>query len=127
MVVSCRFLRRLVVALAIGLLLAVGVGVGPATGQAPADPAPLEVDTEETAATVDRIRERLYLIAAGTGALLVVYIWHTNPRRRFLAHERRREARELAALDALEEVFVLPGELVDEDPRREADGRGAAD
>lgn len=71
------------------------------------------VDGTET--TVDRVRTSLFVIAAVTGGLLVVYIWHTNPRRRMAAAVRRREARELAALDSLDEAFVLPAELDDVD------------
>jgi len=108
--------RFVALALVVGLLVASTLFVwGPAGSEAAAQDTPVsaEFDAAETEATIDRVRTMLFVIAAVTGGLLVVYIWHTNPRRRMAAAVRRRDARELAALDSLGDAFVLPGELDD--------------
>jgi hypothetical protein len=71
-------------------------------------------DANETESTIDAIRYQLWGIAGITGALLVVYIWHTDPARRQRVADRRRSERERAAATALEDMFVLPGEIDDE-------------
>ena len=73
-------------------------------------------DANETESTIDAIRYQLWGIAGITGALLVVYIWHTDPARRQRVADRRRSERERAAATALEDMFVLPGEIDDEQP-----------
>ena len=80
-------------------------------------------DANETESTIDAIRYQLWGIAGITGALLVVYIWHTDPARRQRVADRRRSERERAAATALEDMFVLPGEIDDEQP---ADTRAEA-
>ena len=71
-------------------------------------------DANETESTIDAIRYQLWGIAGITGALLVVYIWHTDPARRQRVADRRRSERERATATALEDMFVLPGEIDDE-------------
>lgn len=71
-------------------------------------------DANETESTIDAIRYQLWGIAGVTGALLVVYVWHTDPARRQRVADRRRSERELATATALEDMFVLPGEIDDE-------------
>lgn len=73
-------------------------------------------DANETESTIDAIRYQLWGIAGVTGALLVVYVWHTDPARRQRVADRRRSERELATATALEDMFVLPGEIDDEQP-----------
>ena len=73
-------------------------------------------DTNETESTIDAIRQYLWGIAGITCALFVVYVWHTDPARRQRVADRRQSERELAAATALEDMFVLPGELDDERP-----------
>ena len=80
-------------------------------------------DANETESTIDAIRYQLWGIAGITGALLVVYIWHTDPARRQRVADRRRSERERAAATALEDLFVLAGEIDVELP---ADSRAAA-
>jgi hypothetical protein len=80
-------------------------------------------DANETESTIDAIRYQLWGIAGITGALLVVYIWHTDPARRQRVADRRRSEGERAAATALEDMFVLPGEIDDEQP---ADTRAEA-
>lgn len=65
-------------------------------------------DENETESTIDSIRYQLWGIAAVSGVLLVVYIWHTDPARRQRVAERRRSDREHADAMALEDEFVLP-------------------
>ena len=67
-------------------------------------------DANETEGTIERVRYQLLGVAAITGALLVGYIWHTDPQRRLRVATRRRENRERAAIVALEDEFVLPSE-----------------
>lgn len=71
---------------------------------------------DETASDIDRIRHSLFVIAAVIGGLLVIYVWHTNPRRRMDVAIRRRAAREQDQMNFLDDTFVLPvdvGELAD--------------
>ncbi len=79
-------------------------------------------DANETESTIDTIRYQLWGIAGVTGALLVVYVWHTDPARRQRAADRRQSERELAAAAALEDMFVLPGEIGDKQPADTLDG-----
>lgn len=111
----------------VGALLLAMVAAGPVSAQATtdsgaSDSGAVEFSADETAATIERIRTTLYMIAMATGGLLVVYIWHTNPRRRMGVASRRREASELAALGSLEDGFVLPGELGVDGVERSPDG-----
>ena len=80
-------------------------------------------DANETEGTIERVRYQLLGIAAVTGALLVGYIWHTDPERRQRVATRRRDDRERAAMAALDDTFVLPVEADDEP----ADGRGVGE
>jgi hypothetical protein len=73
-------------------------------------------DANETESTIDAIRYQLWGIAGITGVLLVLYVWHTDPARRQRVADRRQSKRELAAATALEDMFVLPGEIDDEQP-----------
>ena len=73
-------------------------------------------DANETKSTIDAIRYQLWGIAGVTGALLVVYVWHTDPARRQRVADRRRSERERATATALEDMFLLPGEIDDEQP-----------
>ena len=123
----CPPRHRPVVAFVLGGLLLAAVAAGPVSAQATtdsgaSDSGAAEFSADETAATIERIRPMLYMIAVATGGLLVVYIWHTNPRRRMGVASRRREASELAALGSLEDAFVLPGELGVDDVERPTDG-----
>ncbi|MGB1506477.1 MAG: hypothetical protein ACPHDT_13435 [Acidimicrobiales bacterium] len=71
---------------------------------------------DETASDIERIRNSLYIVAAVTGGLLVIYIWHTNPRRRMDVAIRRRTVREQNQMDSLDDTFALPGDVgVDDD------------
>ena len=79
-------------------------------------------DANETESTIDAIRYQLWGIAGITGALLVVYVWHTDPARRQRVADRRQSEREHAAAAALEDMFVLPGEIEDEQPADTPDG-----
>ena len=79
-------------------------------------------DANETESTIDAIRYQLWGLAGVTGALLVVYIWHTDPARRQRVADRRQSEREHAAAAALEDMFVLPGEIEDEQPADTPDG-----
>ena len=79
-------------------------------------------DANETESTIDAIRYQLWGIAGVTGALLVVYVWHTDPARRQRVADRRQSEREHAAAAALEDMFVLPGEIEDEQPADTPDG-----
>lgn len=72
-----------------------------------------EFTADETAGDIERIQSSLYVIAALTGGLLVIYIWHTNPRRRMDVAVRRQLAREQDQLDSLDDAFVLPGDVND--------------
>ncbi len=79
-------------------------------------------DANETESTIDAIRYQLWGLAGVTGALLVVYVWHTDPARRQRVADRRQSEREHAAAAALEDMFVLPGEIEDEQPADTPDG-----
>lgn len=79
-------------------------------------------DANETESTIDAIRYQLWGIAGVTGALLVVYVWHTDPARRQRVADRRQSEREHAAAAVLEDMFVLPGEIEDEQPADTPDG-----
>ena len=68
-------------------------------------------DANETEGTIERVRYQLLAVAAVTGVLLVGYIWHTDPQRRLRVATRRREDRERAGVAALEDEFMLPGEV----------------
>jgi hypothetical protein len=113
--VSNVFFRSLFLGLGLALVMAVSI---PAAAQddpsgEPADE--VEVfDENESEATVEWVTRALVGIAAGTGLLLVGYIWHTSPRRRLRVATRRREDREASRRVGLEDEFVLPVEL-DED------------
>ena len=72
-----------------------------------------EFDANEAQGTVDTVRRALIGIAIGTAVMLVLYIWHTDPRRRFEVATRRRERREAEQRFGLEEEFVLPDEIDD--------------
>lgn len=100
---------RLLIAAAV---LVSGLGVSAAT---PAFAQDDEVfDENETQGTVESIRLQLWGIAAVTGGLLVVYIWHTDPARRQRVADRRRADREFADALHLEDEFVLPVDVEDE-------------
>jgi hypothetical protein len=75
-----------------------------------------EFDADEAQGTVDTVRRALIGIAIGTGAMLVLYIWHTDPRRRFEVATRRRERREAEQRFGLEDEFVLPADIDDLEP-----------
>lgn len=75
-----------------------------------------DFDANEAQGTVDTVRRALIGIAIGTGVMLVLYIWHTDPRRRFEVATRRRERREAEQRFGLEDEFVLPGEVEDLEP-----------
>ena len=72
-----------------------------------------EFDSNEAQGTVDAVRRALVGVAIGTGVMLVLYIWHTDPRRRFEVAGRRRERQEAKQRIGLEDEFVLPGEIED--------------
>ena len=100
---------RVLVAPAVAAALCLGVLVAaPATAAAQGDDT--EFTADETAGDIDRIRTSLLVIAAATGVLLVVYVWHTNPRRRMDVAVRRRAAREQEQMDTLDDAFVLPAD-----------------
>lgn len=107
-------------ALAAGLLavvLFVGAVVGAVAGAAAAVSAQeddVEFTADETAGDIDRIRTSLIVIAVATGALLVVYVWHTNPRRRMDVAVRRRAALEQEQMDTLDDAFLLPADAAAE-------------
>ena len=106
--------RSLLVAVVLVVSL-LGVGA-PGAAQVESDGAEDEVfDANETESTIDAIRYQLWGIAGITGVLLVLYVWHTDPARRQRVADRRQSKRELAAATALEDMFVLPGEI-DEQP-----------
>ena len=106
--------RSLLVALFVVSVLGFG---SPVAAQVDGNDAENDVfDANETESTIDAIRYQLWGIAGITGALLVVYIWHTDPARRQRVADRRRSERERAAATALEDMFVLPGEIDDEQP-----------
>lgn len=71
-------------------------------------------DENETEGTVDSVRYQLWAVAGVTGALLVVYVWHTDPSRRKRVFDRRQADREHAEALALEDQFVLPADLDDD-------------
>ena len=98
--------------------------VGP-LGEAAAAQTDTAFDENETEGTIDRVRLQLLGVAAVTGALLVGYVWHTDPQRRQRVADRRRDERELAAIAALDEEFVLPGDVEVDPP--EPDGAAAAE
>ena len=97
-------------------VVAAVLGFGPASASSAFAPSQdLEADEgfdgNETEGTIDRVRLQLLGVAAITGALLVVYIWHTDPERRRRVALRRRDRRERAALQAFDGEFVLPSDL----------------
>ncbi len=104
-------------------VLAIAVG-GPAAAQedAPSEPLPDDVadevidafDENESEATIEWVTRSLVGIAGGTGFLLVVYLWHTNPSHRLRVATRRRERREATTRLGLEDEFVLPAEVDEE-------------
>lgn len=104
-------MRRAFAALLIATVLVAGFWSMPVA--ALAQDADEAFTADETADDIDRIRTSLYVIAAVTGGLLVVYIWHTNPRRRMDVAVRRRAAREQDQMDSLDDAFVLPGDVGD--------------
>ena len=90
-----RCIRAFVVAFVVAAVL----GFGPASASSAFAPSQdLETDEgfdgNETEGTIDRVRLQLLGVAAITGALLVVYIWHTDPERRRRVALRRRDRRE---------------------------------
>ena len=101
-------LRRCLAAcvLAFGVWLAV---VAPAAAQDTDDADAF--DENETEGTVDSVRYQLWAVAGVTGALLVVYIWHTDPERRQRVADRRQADREHADALALEDQFLLPADF----------------
>lgn len=102
-------MSRPLAALSVAAVLWAGVvAADPAVALAQDDST--EFTADETAGDIDRIRVALYAIAAATGTLLVLYIWHTNPRRRMDVAVRRRAAREQEQLDSLDDAFVLPAD-----------------
>ena len=115
-------MRRALAALFITSMLFVGAAVAPAAAQSE-DP-DAEFTADETAGDIERIRTALYVIAAVTGGLLVIYVWHTNPRRRMDVAVRRRAAREQEQLDSLDDAFVLPGDVASEVEDESADACG---
>ena len=112
-------MRRALAALFITSMLFVGAAVAPAAAQSE-DP-DAEFTADATAGDIERIRTALYVIAAVTGGLLVIYVWHTNPRRRMDVAVRRRAAREQEQLDSLDDAFVLPGDVASEVEDESAD------
>ena len=68
-------------------------------------------DENETEGTVDSVRYQLWAVAGVTGALLVVYIWHTDPARRQRVADRRQADRDYADALALEDQFLLPADF----------------
>jgi len=99
----------------LGALMAIaspGVAAAPTLAQDSAD----EFDSNEAQRTVDTVRRTLIGIAIGTGVMLVLYIWHTDPRRRFGVANRRRDRQEVTQHIGLDHEFVLPGEIEDLDP-----------
>ena len=109
---TSRCVRAFVVAFVVAAVL----GFGPAPASSAFAPSQdLETDEgfdgNETEGTIDRVRLQLLGVAAITGALLVVYIWHTDPERRRRVALRRRDRRERAALQAFDGEFVLPSDL----------------
>lgn len=111
-----RLVRTGVVVLALlGALIAIA-SPGVATASTFAQDSADEFDSSEAQGTVDTVRRALIGIAIGTGVMLVLYIWHTDPRRRFGVASRRRERQEVAQRIGLEDEFVLPGEIEDLDP-----------
>ena len=108
---SCSLIFILLMATAI-------VASAPAQAQddTPREP-PVEADVfdeSESEATVEWVTRALVAIGAGTGLLLVGYIWHTSPRRRLRVAIRRREDREASRRLGLEDEFVLPVEVDDQ-------------
>lgn len=99
------------------LLGALMATIGPARASSPvlAQDAGDDFDANEAQGAVDSVRRSLIGIAIGTGVMLVLYIWHTDPRRRFEVATRRRERREAEQRLGLEEEFVLPSEADDLD------------
>lgn len=95
-------------------LLAVGLWGAMVAPVAAQDTDTEAFDENETEGTVDAVRYQLWGVAAITGALLVVYIWHTDPARRQRVADRRRADNELADVLALEDQFVLPSEFAGE-------------
>ena len=116
-----HLVRSLLVATAL-VVSVLGVGA-PGAAQVDSNSAEDGVfDANETESTIDAIRYQLWGLAGVTGALLVVYVWHTDPTRRQRVADRRQSERELAAAAALEDTFVLPGEIDDEQPAETLDG-----
>ncbi len=112
-----RRARAFTVALALGLPTLAGPAAATTPNQdSEGDDGVVEdegFDENETEGTIDRVRLQLLAIAAVTGGLLVVYIWHTDPQRRQRVADRRRDDRERVGLVALDDEFVLPGDLED--------------
>ena len=100
--------RAFVSALFLACALMVSAPAGATAGIAQQDDEAF--DANETEGTIERVRYQLLGVAAVTGALLVGYIWHTDPQRRLRVATRRRENRERAAIVALEDEFVLASE-----------------
>lgn len=100
-------MRRALAILVVAGALVLGPGAAISAGQSDGEP----FTADETAGDIERIRTSLFVIAAVTGGLLVLYIWHTNPRRRMDVAVRRRDAREQEQMDFLDGEFVLPGEI----------------
>ena len=113
--VSNALSHSLFLGVVLAMVVAVSIPAG-AQDDPSGDPA-VEVeafDENESEATVEWVTRSLVGIAAGTGLLLVGYIWHTSPRRRLRVATRRREDREVSRRVGLEDEFVLPVEI-DED------------
>ncbi len=110
-----RVRKGLVVLVVLGALLAPphsAVAASPSLAQDSAD----EFEADEAQGTVDTVRRALIGIAIGTGVMLVLYIWHTDPRRRFEVAMRRRERREAEQGVGVEDEFVLPADFDDVEP-----------
>ncbi len=124
-------IRSLIVLIVLVVSMATAV---PATGHAghshAGDAAAAETDIfdeNESESTIRWVTRALVGIAAGTGLLLVVYIWHTSPRRRLRVATRRRERREASRRLGLEDEFVLPDEVGGEPGDRDESGADDVD
>jgi hypothetical protein len=100
----------LVVLVLLGAFMATA-NLGVAAAAIPAQISGDEFDSNAAQDTVDTVRRALIGMAIGTGVMLVLYIWHTDPRRRFEVAGRRRERREATQRIGLEDEFILPGEI----------------
>ncbi len=115
-VVSTSRSRFLLMGLLMALLLAVA---SPARAQdgSSGDPDPVAdadvFDENESEATIEWVTFTLVGIAVCTGLLLVLYIWHTSPRRRLRVATRRRERRDEGRQLDFDDEFLLPADVDD--------------